>query len=124
MRPPRKLAEMDEPPAKKSRIHFGSLEEQEKRNIQKGKGGESNDVGVSAAVLAGINAGNINIDTGRCVLFRVSLKPITYVRIKFQLAIISEKIGDGTNHISAFDVQIWTLFAIFFCWFKKIIHAC
>ena len=56
--------EMEEPPTKKSRVHFGSLEEQEKKRI--------NDDGssLSSAVQAGIRAGNINIDTGKCAIFR------------------------------------------------------
>ena len=51
----------EEPPEKKARIvHFGSLEEQERRRLEEGSGAEEKD-GISAAVLAGIRAGNINI---------------------------------------------------------------
>lgn len=54
-----------EPPMKKARVHFGSLEEQEKKKLSDaGKG-------LSSSVSAGIKAGNINIDTGQCALFRV-----------------------------------------------------
>ena len=48
----------------KKRIHFGSLEEAEKKRIklQQQNGGEA--MGLSAAVVAGIKAGNINITEG------------------------------------------------------------
>lgn len=62
-----------EPPAKKTRVHFGSFAEQEKRKLEKAStNGGAAATGVSAAVLAGIKAGNINIDAsdGRCALFR------------------------------------------------------
>jgi len=58
---------MEEPPAKKSRVHFGSLEEQEKKRIN--NDGSS----LSSAVQAGIKAGNINIDTGKYVILLVGL---------------------------------------------------
>ncbi len=51
---------MAEPPEKRVRLHFGSLEEQEKARLER----EGENGGLSAAVLAGINAGNINIDDG------------------------------------------------------------
>ena len=49
----------------KKRIHFGSLEEVEKKRIklQQQNGGEG--MGLSAAVIAGIKAGNINITEGQ-----------------------------------------------------------
>ena len=49
----------------KKRIHFGSLEEAEKKRIklQQQNGGEG--IGLSAAVVAGIKAGNINIAEGK-----------------------------------------------------------
>lgn len=56
-----------EPAAKRVRVHFGSFEEQEKRRLeQNGSGGRENSA-VSAAVRAGIKAGNINIDS-ECAL--------------------------------------------------------
>lgn len=70
---------MEAPPAKKARIHFGSLEVQEKKNIRNAPGGESKEIGVSAAVRAGIEAGNINIDTGGCALFRQYSRSINFV---------------------------------------------
>ena len=70
---------MAEPPSKKARIHFGSLEVQEKKKIEKNEAdGESGGVGVSAAVLAGIQAGNINVDTGRCAIFWVFAAQIKF----------------------------------------------
>ncbi len=69
---------MAEPPAKKSRVHFGSLEEQEKIRL-------SETGNVSSAVLAGIKAGNINIDAGWCALLRVSTfgTQFGHVQIKY-----------------------------------------
>ncbi len=58
-----------EAPAKKARFHFGSLEEQEKKKV-KLESGVGNG-GVSAAVLAGIAAGNINISNGECALIKI-----------------------------------------------------
>lgn len=53
---------MEEPPEKKARtIHFGSLEEQERKRIEEGA---KDNAGPSAAILAGIKAGNINITRG------------------------------------------------------------
>ena len=52
------------PPEKKARIFFGSLEEQERAKLELGGGGMKGNGGPSAAVLAGIKAGNINIDKG------------------------------------------------------------
>ena len=59
----------DEPPAKKVRVHFGSLEEQERKRLAQATEVKSEDDGaesggLSAAVLAGIKAGNINIADG------------------------------------------------------------
>lgn len=45
----------------KTRVHFGSLEEQERARLDAGQG---DDGGLSAAVQAGIEAGNINISRG------------------------------------------------------------
>lgn len=50
------------PPEKKARIFFGSLEEQERAKLELGGSGANENGGPSAAVLAGIKAGNINID--------------------------------------------------------------
>ena len=63
---------MDEPPAKKARVHFGSLEEQEKKRIAEAAVSKTEDSdvrskGLSAAVRAGIEAGNINIADGEKV---------------------------------------------------------
>ena len=58
---------MEPPAAKKVRVHFGSFAEQEKKKLEE-RGGATNG-GSEAAVLAGIKAGNINID-GRCALTR------------------------------------------------------
>ncbi len=60
---------MDEPPAKKPRVHFGSLEEQEKKRIAeeaiaKIEQSDASSKKLSAAVRAGIEAGNINIEAG------------------------------------------------------------
>lgn len=52
------------PPEKKARIFFGSLEEQERAKLELGGSGANENGGPSAAVLAGIKAGNINIDKG------------------------------------------------------------
>ena len=51
---------MDPPAAKKVRVHFGSFAEHEKKKLEE-RGGVENG-GAEAAVLAGIKAGNINID--------------------------------------------------------------
>lgn len=60
----------------KKRIHFGSLEEVEKKRIriQQQNGGE--EMGLSSSVMAGIKAGNINIAEGEHFLrvFRIYLK--------------------------------------------------
>ncbi len=58
---------MEEPPAKKVRVHFGSLEEQEKKRLAqeaviKSEESDATTKRISAAVRAGIEAGNINID--------------------------------------------------------------
>ena len=57
---------MAEPPEKKPRVHFGNSDEEEQKPVVASKG--ASDVpangGISAAVLAGIKAGNINIDDG------------------------------------------------------------
>lgn len=45
----------------KTRVHFGSLEEQERARLDAGQGDGG---GISAAVQAGIEAGNINISLG------------------------------------------------------------
>lgn len=59
---------MAEPPAaKKTRVHFGSFEEKEKQ-ISGREGGSGN--GVSASILAGIEAGNINIDGMVCIIWK------------------------------------------------------
>ena len=52
---------MVEPPQKKARVYFGSLEEQERLRLEAGKG---DNAGPSAAVQEGIKAGNINISEG------------------------------------------------------------
>ena len=49
---------MEEPAAKRGRVHFGSLEEQEKKRLQQNGEQKSS---ISPAILAGIKAGNINI---------------------------------------------------------------
>ncbi len=54
---------MEPPAAKRVRVHFGSFEEAERKRIEGKEGG-----GASAAVQAGIKAGNINID-GECAVF-------------------------------------------------------
>ena len=64
---------MEEPPAKKSRVHFGSFAEKEKKRLEQAKAGDATAANgsVSAAILAGIKAGNINVASeGRCALFR------------------------------------------------------
>lgn len=56
-----------EPPAKKTRVHFGSLEEQERKRLAQVSDGKDSDVetgNLSDLVLAGIKAGNINIADG------------------------------------------------------------
>ena len=64
-----------EPAAKKARVHFGSLEEGEKvKRLERANADGQENVGVSAAVLAGIKAGNINISNGWCALYRSSLE--------------------------------------------------
>lgn len=57
----------DEPPAKRVRVHFGSFEEQERKRLAQASASEDDGTesgGLSAAVLAGIKAGNINIADG------------------------------------------------------------
>lgn len=54
----------EEPPEKKARVHFGSFEEQERKRLELGGGGAKENGEISAAVLAGIKAGNINIADG------------------------------------------------------------
>lgn len=59
----------DPPPAKKARVHFGSLEEQEKKRLAeeavvKIEQSDASSKKLSAAVRAGIEAGNINIAAG------------------------------------------------------------
>lgn len=64
------------PLVKKQKIHFGSLEAVERERLAAGASNdndvkdeddeqEGEDTGVSAAVLAGIRAGNINISEGK-----------------------------------------------------------
>ena len=53
----------EEPPEKKARVHFGSFEEQERKRLELG-GGAARENEISAAVLAGIKSGNINIADG------------------------------------------------------------
>lgn len=64
------------PLIKKQRIHFGSLEAVERERLAAGPSNdnddeedddeqEGEDIGVSAAVLSGIRAGNINITDGK-----------------------------------------------------------
>ena len=57
------LVTMAAPAAKRSRVHFGSLEEQEKKRLQQEKINGEDKSGISAAVLAGMKAGNINVAT-------------------------------------------------------------
>lgn len=59
---------MEPPAAKRARVHFGSFAEQEKERLAAGEEGSKQN-GVSSAVLAGIQAGNINVKKGRCALF-------------------------------------------------------
>ena len=59
----------------KSRIHFGSLEEKEKIRIETE---EKRDGGVSEAVRAGMQAGNINITQGAHYLKSLALKKETF----------------------------------------------
>lgn len=54
------MADLEGPPEKKPRLFFGSLENEERRRLD--ESGENG--GLSAAVLAGIKAGNINIADG------------------------------------------------------------
>ena len=50
-----------EPPEKKVRLHYGSLEEKERARLEGGNdGGDS----FSVAVQEGIQAGNINVTPG------------------------------------------------------------
>ena len=81
----------DGPRTKKQRIYFGSLEEVERERLSKASApkvetatrtsedGKSKENGISAAILAGIQAGNINISEGKssfyfvCVVFCSSL---------------------------------------------------
>ena len=66
----------------KSRIHFGSLEEKEKVRIE---AGEKQDGGLSEAVRAGIQAGNINIAQGAHYLESLALeedKTFAVLRLK------------------------------------------
>lgn len=67
----------DAPRAKKQRIYFGSLEEIERERLSKASApktesstrttedGKSKENGMSDALLAGIQAGNINIGEGK-----------------------------------------------------------
>ena len=71
------------PVVKKQRIHFGSLEavererqvaaapkpKEKEENEADGDEEEGEESGVSAAVLAGIRAGNINISSGKLNVF-------------------------------------------------------
>ena len=59
----------EEPPAKRARVQFGSGVEQETKAVEQanasaGSSGTTSNGGISEAVLAGIRAGNINIDDG------------------------------------------------------------
>lgn len=61
---------MEAPPAKKTRVHFGSFEEHEKKKLEQSGGSSvTENGGPSAAILAGIKAGNINVSDGRWALF-------------------------------------------------------
>lgn len=75
------------PVVKKQRIHFGSLESVERERLAAGSSNdndddrndyddqeaEGEDNEVSAAVLAGIRAGNINISEGKLVIMAMQL---------------------------------------------------
>lgn len=72
------------PLVKKQRIHFGSLEAVERERLAAGPSidnddkeeddeQEGEDIGVSAAVLAGIRAGNINITDGKWLLITLEV---------------------------------------------------
>ena len=52
---------MEPPSEKKVRLHYGSLEEQERARLEAGDGSEGD---TSVAVQEGILAGNINITPG------------------------------------------------------------
>lgn len=61
------------PREKKQKIYFGSLEELERERLSKAKarndnltedGGKTRENGLSESILAGIQAGNINITEG------------------------------------------------------------
>lgn len=60
----------------KTRVHFGSLEEQERARLDAGEGDGD---GLSAAVQAGIQAGNINITRGEHYLEHVSVQRLQEV---------------------------------------------
>ena len=67
---------MEAPPAKKTRVHFGSFEEHEKKKLEQGGGSSvTENGGPSAAILAGIKAGNINVADGRWALFGHNQQP-------------------------------------------------
>ena len=71
----------------KKRIHFGSLEEAEKKRIklQQQNGGEA--MGLSAAVVAGIKAGNINITEGH----------IGKIKLRFLCMLVKRNHGSAAN---------------------------
>ena len=60
------------PREKRPRIYFGSLEESERQRLSKASaakpedGGRRRENGISELILAGIQAGNINIAEGKC----------------------------------------------------------
>lgn len=57
------MSDEDEVPVvKKARIFYGSLEEKEKERLSR----EGSNSSVKDAIKAGIEAGNINISSGKC----------------------------------------------------------
>ena len=90
------------PAVKKQRIHFGSLETVERERLVTGSSNdndddrkddddqeaEGEDNEVSAAVLAGIRAGNINISEGKLVIIILQLKVLMDLMLVFIAVII------------------------------------
>ena len=107
---------MEEPPAKKVRVHFGSLEEQEKKRlaeeaVTKSEESDATNKIISAAVRAGIEAGNINIDIaeGENLVAR-SLRLATLITAHAQYSLYIK----GQRKIPvACGFELWTSHAVY-----------